>query len=272
MGVLTGERAAIDGLSCISFFEVRDLNLAPEPIYCSASKGGPVLAVGNDDWSAVAAAYSLQPPHLPGDTLTFTAVDRNGTGIQGPAIVERLILDWDVESAAQQSYVMMLAGNGAAVPGNYDVTDAAVPDSDTCRKLKAVIDDEDFSIRRARLTLLGGNPHYVDTSTSGNRKRAAGNKAAIVDLVAYFDDYTALPVKKSFVELKLEVPDDPDNTFWVVNYVLIQEVRTRVVLRPDGQGRGVLNEVRIRGVWSGFSAGEEGSLTAPDETAWWPTS
>lgn len=269
MGVLTGENGKIDGIPCLRHFRIVD-SATPATGYCSTSKNGPFAIAGNTDWRGMANAYGAVPAKTPGSTFEFGCTDGTTgyTTAAGGAIVDRVKVHWDVEAGDLLYHEIYFSGVLALTAGANTETDTSVPAPASAIGLQCNFGGSDFDIRKAVLDIACLNPDYNDSSTGGVTARLAGNYAASFEMLGFFSSYSALPTKNSVQTFTI---DATDTDTWDINYMIINDVSTDVVL-ADEQGRAVPNACSIKATWTGWSSAAtavRGYIIDPAETKIW---
>ncbi len=272
MGYLTGEQAAIDGVTCLRRFRVRS-SAVPAVGYCSASVGGPVVAKGNEDDVGVASAYGGQPTRLPGETFTFSGADRDGSGITGPAIVTKIEVNAQVEGAELLSHFVWFAQQGSGGSGwtfgSVSVTDSSTPAPASSKALAVKINGSDFNVRRYKFTLENKPAIMRDSGTGGFTGRAIGNYSGAFELLAWYSDHAALPTRGTFNNLFFETV--ANGAGWQMDNGYIEHVNPDVHVEgdpPEFRAKG--NTASITGIWSAYAGTVQGTVVAPDSTIWFP--
>jgi hypothetical protein len=272
---LTGEGGVMEAdgsaFACLRHFLV-GWSTVPGRGYCSRSAAGPIGAQGNEDWFVMGNGYGSEPTSLPGDTFTFKGADSGGSGHEGPAIMEKLRVIWDVEGADLIWWEVLAYGTGALVPkatAQISISDTGAPLPTNARGKSVWIDGTEHSIRRAVLDIMCLNAVHNDTDTNGYTGRSRGNFAAEFEIDLYFDDRSELPSEHGFVPLIIEAEDA---TTWNLTYVYIDKVQPKVDIEGDRDGRAVENHALVHGMWFGWNGGTvQGSIIAPSTTQIWPT-
>jgi hypothetical protein len=266
MGFETGERAAIDGITCLRSWKMEESGKPGGPVWCSASGGGPVGVVGNDDWQGVAVAVGHTPARLPGDAFTFTGDVGNGKGVSGSALCVGIGVNWNVEGAELIYHEIYFAGDGALTRGAYSEADAGTPNPVSAKGLYAAIDSVDFAIRQAKFVFESPPAEYNDSSTAGHTNRVVGPYRGSVVLRCYFDDFDDLPEENTFVTLALQVSVTQS---WLIDYIYVDKVLAVVeIAGPDGRAVGI--EATIQGTWFGYYGTAEGQIVTPAGVTLWP--
>lgn len=98
----------------------------------SASKKGTVVISGTCDWEGSFSTYSVSPPAVPGQKLTFTGftgADGTDTGgsISGPIIITSVSTTINIGTGEPVKWDVSFQGNGKPTIGTTEVLDTAIP-------------------------------------------------------------------------------------------------------------------------------------------------
>lgn len=271
MGVISGVKAAINGIPCLKEWRLSTTNdLATA--YCSASGGAPIVGAGNEDWSCVAFGYGVEPPVLPGDTFQFTGALRNGyqtdSGANG-AIVTKVIVHFPVASGKYFWYELHFASaNSTLVAGTGTIEDVSTPAPVSPVGMYLHFDDVGVPIINAKLTVENAVATYRDSSTGGDMGRKEGNYYCTWEADVYFDEFgtAEVPAAGSSADLKFFVTD---TTFWHVDIGVVRQRLRRVPIEGNEEtNQAEMCVLRVSGDWNSNVSG--GTIITPGLVTIWP--
>ena len=270
MGYVIGEGAAMDGFNCLTRFEVWDIGESAD-IVCTASAGGPIAVVGNDDWAGKAMGMGVAPYKYPGETFTFKYALSGEVGRSGSAIMQLARMKWEVEAGLPLEHEIEFRGTAAMSTHDDAVTDSGSPSGTSAKGLGVRIDDTLFSVRRMLLEVECKNPKINDTSTAGHTYRIRGKYEARFRIEAYYDDPDDLPARSTYKQLLFQTVTGADETTgWGVDYGFMDVVKDNIPVQSKADGEPEAVYALIAGHWSAYYGTTQGSITMPDGTQIWP--
>jgi len=269
MGFLTGEKASINGWSCLRRWRIQHTSPAVGGV-CSSSDGGPHLLAGNEDWKGVARGVNY-PTVDPGDTFEFNG--EIGSDVAGPstgengAIVDRVRLYWNVEAGEILFYDIWFSGaSGALTMGSGEGADGGAITPISTKDMQFYIEDSGdggkINIRSAWLEVAKQNAAYVDSGTSGLVARAAGTPTGRFWVDMYFSAMTELPSVGDHKEIRGYVDSD-ETLYYQLKYGLIEDVTPEIITETDQAGRPQGNHAIIQGTFSGWYGTTQGQIGTP---------
>ncbi len=274
MAVISGIGGAVDGVNTVRQWSVNQTGDL-QAYTASNTKQAVSRESGNSDWTGQYQSYGGIPVRMPTETFTFTGSIDAALGVVGPAIVESVTIEWDMEAASVISHTVNFASNGTLVRGAAVATDATVPDPHV--SLGTKIEESDFiavpayteiaDIRTISLTFSANNPSYASSSSGGFIKRQAGNLDVSMSYSLYLATFADLPAENAVVMFKLFV----DATlFWDLQCMVIQDLSD---LEVDIEGAGMVGAT-VNTMFTGYAdlAGTEteGKIEKPGAVAYWP--
>ena len=203
MGVLNGIGGVVDGDATIRSWTAELPDELVE-VYASNTQGGPLRLEGNKDWSGSYNGYGSIPNRLPGDFVTNLKLSLDGSiGIDGPAIVDRLEITWDLEGKLPIAYAVNFSGNGEPTLGAAVASDVTLPADEVLPSADTKIELADYdadvpswyeadNFRSATLAMWRINTTYINSSTAGAVKRLLGNFNASLSFAVHSDDFSKL--------------------------------------------------------------------------------
>lgn len=270
MGQITGLNAAIDGIPCISEFnlEIFDQDNA---VACSNTAGGVLRTSANKDWSGVVLGFGSLPPKLPGELFTFTGADSAGQGWVSEAsgaIVDRAVIFCNTKLSQLFYYYLFILGNGSLTPtGSLTITSSTIPNPDSVSGLGITIGSTAITdIGSWKLELIGNTAKPIwPGSASGWAKRGAGNIDAILTWEQYFNAVADVQVVNAVAEYK---PYVSASTFWDLKWMQVSKVPPKYVVRnAQNEPEYVVAECEAR--FTGYSGGVKGYIKKPGGATYW---
>jgi len=270
MGFLTGEKASINGWSCLRRWRIQHTSPAVGGV-CSSSDGGPHLLAGNEDWKGVARGVNY-PTVDPGDTFTFNG--EIGSDVAGPdsvasgAIVDRVRLYWNVEAGEILFYDIWFSGVGQTgaltMAGTTGSTDGGTISPVSTKDMQFYIDGK-INIRSAWLEVAKQNAMYVDSATAGRVGRVAGTPSGRFWVDMYFSTMGDLSSIGTFADVRGYV-NTAEDSYYQLQYGLIEDVTPEIITETDQAGRPQGNHAIIQGSFSGWSGSTQGQIVTPNST------
>lgn len=244
----------------------------------SATKGAKGRDKGNIDWRGRYAAYGPVPSVMPGDNFTFTGVigqTPTSKGVQGPAIVEAVNIDINVEQGGIINHVVEFAATGPIVRGNYSAADASIaePYSSIGTKVQIALPAAEHSwseltkVRSVNLRITSENNAFVDTSTDGHVSRKKGNINVELSIAVNMDDADSLPGVNLVRGYRLFIDA---TTFWEILWMMHGALSDFVVDREEARIVGCSLNSGLRVSEKIGSNWTSGSIKKPDGSTWWP--
>ncbi len=274
MAVLSGIGGAVDAIDTVRQWSVNQTGDL-QAYTASNTKQAVSRESGNSDWTGQYQAYGGIPDKMPTDTFTFTGSIDGTNGVVGPAIVESVTIEWDMEAGSVISHTVNFASNGTLVRGAAVGADATVPNPHVSLGTKIETSDalgtpaysEITDIRTVSITFSANNPSYASSSSGGFVKRQAGNLDVSVSYSCYLDDFSDLPAENEVRMYKVYVDS---SLFWDLQFMVIQDLSDMEV---DIEGAGMVGAT-VNAFFTGFADVEgtetEGQIDKPGATAYWP--
>lgn len=267
MPAVSGLQGAVNGQNTVSRWSVSKEGDA-KPYAASNTKGGIARVAGNKDWTGDFDQYGHTPGVFPGAAITFNGYGPEG--ISGPAVVESISVDCDIEGGEIIKSKVTFGGNGAYSEHSTPVTDATTPNppSSIGCKLQTDADDDgtyvdQTDVRTWSLEVTCDLKAYNSSDTAGQTKRLAGNIDASGAWTVYCDDISDLPDEGDVIPIRLFVNA---TQYWDIEFAHIDSVK------PDTDiESGDLIGAEISWSFAGYHSGTEGTITAPGAgSAAWP--
>jgi len=291
MGLITGYKAAIDGMTCLERFKIVTRGM-DNAVACSSSNGAVVRSDTNRDWFGVAAGFGYLPPVLPGATFQFMGGAQNGQGwtsqgVGGAAndtstICDRVRIFCHPQESELLYWHLYFSGNGSLTPG-----------AESAEAVTSLATTPPCSIDLG--ITIGGTPvaniGYWDLEIKGNTtdpiwpsgrggwpSRSRGNIDAMITWRQFFDTVDELPDMLTpsdlFQTYQLFVQNSPQAKYWEIQCArLLDEPVDYVVRNKENKPEYVVVENR-----AGFSACDNSSPTpvmghiiTPDGVTYWPS-
>ena len=281
MSVISGFGGAVDTINTVREWSVSSTADIQRYVASGSKKGSSRLA-GNKDWSGSYTAYGAIPVKKPGDSFTFTGSLDGTNGVTGTAMVDEVVITWDIEAGGIISHEVSFSSNGALTLGAAAATDATVPDPPTAIGTK--IDESDplvtpsFSeipdIRTITLTLTRNNQAYVSSGTAGETKRVMGPLDMTVSFSRYEGDPANLIAVNTVKHLKLFVDTsdavEANWTYWELKWVRFGEASDVNCDVEDGALVGATQNASMEGFTEDDASVKEGVIIDPNDVTWWP--
>jgi len=278
MAVLTGIGGVVEGKSAVTKWQVTH-SADVQSLVASNTQGMAVTLAGNEDWSGSYEAYGATPAALPGESMSFAGSIDGTTGVQGTAIVDSVVITFDIEGGLPIKHVVNFSANGALTIGAdvvaADTTLAAMLSSIGTTVELGTSADPPISyaamsdVRTVTITITSDNKSYISSSTSGSTNRLAGNLSAEISVSVYEDDFSDLPVLNAYHGLKVVLPD-ATSTFWEFIWVQVMETSDLVVDRETADMIGATVKFNFSGyqeVVAGTMA--DGKIDKPGASNFW---
>ena len=203
MGEINGIGGVVDGEATIRSWtaELSDELVA---VIASNTQGGPHRIDGNEDWSGSYNGFGSIPNRLPGDFIANLKLSLDGSvGIDGPAIVDRVEVVWDIENKQPIAYVTSFSGNGTPALGVAVAADTTKPADQVLPSAGTKIELADYDpdtpsylaiegFRSATLAMWRDNTSYVNSGTAESVKRLKGNFDASLVFAVHTHDFDKL--------------------------------------------------------------------------------
>jgi hypothetical protein len=269
--ILTGKKAAIDGVSCATEWGCA---AQAEDVFaiCSASDGAPVRAVGNEDWSVYWEAYGSTPAKLPGALFTFTGATETGggaTSIANGAIVKQIRVDWPVSTGAFVHHrVDGECAEGALTFGASTATDVNIPNPLSAKQLYATFGGVDIThVTDMVFAAQCKNADSIDSSSAGIRNRKKGNYDAVAVVRVNVEAFASLPVTNTIGILA--IGKGTAVTPWTVHWMKLMNIKPVVDIEGnDGKPKVVGADLQF--AFTGYNGGVKGFITTPLGGTLWP--
>lgn len=264
--LITGVKAAIDGLQCIRRFKIM-LTAVDTKAACSASNGAVFRGVGNKDWVGIVDGYGI-PTKNPGDKFTFTGSDRDGSGWSSSAdgaIVSRVKVVAPVITGRYSFYRMWIAANGPLTPGAYAASDSSTPNpvsaSDASLSLAT------GELEAFELDLIGNltRPAYL-SGNSGWPRRDLGNVDAELKYSQKLTDAGGLPAINSYQSITATLKT---GSAYTLQWMQILGVEPDYPIEGSDPGVPEYVSAEVTARFSAYYNGAAGTITTPNG-AWWP--
>lgn len=276
MSVISGFGGAVDTIATVREWSVSSTADIQRYVASGSKKGSSRLA-GNKDWSGSYMAYGAIPAKKPGDSFTFTGSLDGTNGVTGTAMVDEVVITWDIEGGGIISHEVSFSSNGALTLGTAAATDATVPAPPTAIGTKIEESDaiatpafsEITDIRTITLTLTRSNQAYVSSATAGETQRVMGPLDATVSFSLYEGDPANLIAVNAVKHLKLYV----DATkFWELKWVRFGEASDIQCDVEDGALVGATQNASMEGFTDVAGTATEGYIKDPSVSpvTWWP--
>lgn len=251
MGEINGIGGVVDGEATIRSWtaELSDELVA---IFASNTRGGPHTIDGNEDWSGSYNGFGSIPNRLPGSFINNLKLSLNGSvGIDGPAIVDRVEVVWDLEGKQPIAYTTSFSGNGAPTLGVAVATDVTKPADKVLPSKGTKIEIADFvpdtpsyavveGLRTATLAMWRDNTTYVNGGTAGAVKRLKGNFNASLAFAVHTHDFSKLaaalstPARGKNMGVKVYTTS---TLFWLLEWMKLRNLSD---LLCDREGAGMI--------------------------------
>uniref|UniRef100_A0A6M3K8M7 Uncharacterized protein n=2 Tax=viral metagenome TaxID=1070528 RepID=A0A6M3K8M7_9ZZZZ len=263
--VISGINCEVDGVSSMSGWKIRMLNMPPE-FATSDAPGGMGRAAGNFDWRGVYRAYGHTPLHWPGDSIAFKGDTDASYGVSATGIVDRMTITCPIEPGGLIDTVVEFSNNDAAglVNGAAAATAGATPAIFSAVTRKIAWSGTDVSARNWRLVLTARNRPYVDTDTDGWVMRTPGNMDGQFEYSVYDNAAANLPARGSIAVAQFYVTA---STYWELTWGIIERVDDW-----GGDHEGAENVFgNVFGFWTAQSGTSIGTIKNPAGATKWPT-
>jgi len=268
---ITGKRAAIDGIHCISRFSLQHNGLDTVAA-CSATNGAVLRGTGNLDWLVTVTGYGL-PPKYPGETFTFTGSDRNGQGWQSGAsggIMDTVKVICPIGTGRHILWQGLIRATGSLAKGAYQATDSATPNPLSAKGLSFLRDGETvYGVDGWSLEIKGNltAPKWP-SHMGGWPVRDHGNIDAVLEWSQTFDAMSQLPDVNSFYEMR---PYVDGTRYFDLKWMQVLEEPVKYEIEGNPPGRAEYVEMAdCKAYFSGYKDGAAGYLKKPGGTAYWP--
>jgi hypothetical protein len=218
---------------------------------------------------------------MPGDAFSFqgytapTADTWGGVGniVQGTAIIDQIVINWNWETGAILQYTANFSANGSLNwTGSGSYTDATDPEAPSvldvlCPALSPGSGSGGGSlgdIASASLTITADNQPYVNCNTAGWTRRKMGPVDWTLAMVFDDDDPISNFAINNLEEILLYV-DDTD--YWTLKWGITRDFTNLTVDRETG----AIIRYTANFDMAGYNENDaEGEVLRPGDVAWWP--
>lgn len=283
MSVVAGINGAVDTINTVGKWNVSS-SADIQAIIASNTKAGRVRLAGNRDWNGGYQVYGHTPIKVPGDLFTFTGkMDTKAgptvIGVEGPAIVDQVVLTIDLEAGLAIALETAFSANG---PLTYldditDFSDTTIPNPPSSIGTKLQLAEaiatpvftEVTDFRTAILTLTRDNQAYLSAATAGDTKRLLGNFDCALAYTIYEGDPTKYVQPNAIKHAKLFVNA---TEFWELKWVRYGDVSDVEVNVETGTIIGATMNAAMHGFAEipAGSAAVEGYIKNPAAATIWP--
>lgn len=274
MTVISGIGGAVNGIPCIRTWEGTVSNDLQEAV-SSCSDGAVQRITGNEDWSGTFSQYATDPISMPGDLITFAGSIEGTVGVTGPAIVDQLDINVDIEGGTPIELETSFSSDGAVTVGASIGVDATIdiPEGSKLRKIEVAIDlaipvyVEIPDVSSFNLSLISTNTAYVSSTTVGKTRRIAGNKDCTGSFSQLINDFADMLQPGDVVLLRLFVTA---TEYWQITYARIVDLSNLQVDREGATPVGGTVNFAFSGIEIVTATPTKGTIIQPDLTVWWP--
>jgi len=270
MGVITGEGAKVDSFTCLERFEIIETG-EDNAVSCSSAGGAVVRGDTNRDWTGTANGFGHTPPKMPGEKFQFTGIDREGQGYQSDvdgAIVDALRIFCNLQQSKLFFWQMWFSAAGALTPGEYEVSDTAIPNPSpsVLRKMKRGTPDV-VGVSYWDLLLFRNNAAPLWTGESRYPNRDRGHLDATITWVQAYDTASLLPTVGTPEVYKLYVTE---TLFWEVDWAQVLRIPRRYVIRNEANETEYVEARMCQAKFTAYKDGVAGKILRPDASRVWP--
>ncbi len=274
MGVISGIAGAVNGVSGMRNWSIMT-SAEVQAYIASHTAGGTGRQIGNTDWSGSYGCYGHTPASLPGAALSFVGSIDGTNGAAGTAIVDSCDIECDIEASGLLSHTVNFSGNGALTLGAGVAADATTAIPGTAIGCKAAFGTlvaepvwtDIVDVRNWKLSLSAANQEYVNSGTSGQKRRTAGNIDATISIAVHVDDLADLPVLNAIHAVRLYVSA---TLYWEILWGIVGEASD---IQIDREGAAIVGAT-INLPWTGIAtiaaAATKGSIKTPAGATFWP--
>ncbi len=264
MGVISGISGLVDGRSAVREWKIREIQRSAAWVD-SITRAGVARACGIKDWRGYFLGTGHTPVTFPGQTLTFTGSVDGTLGVSGPAICDRIVVTWDIETGEVITYRVDFSGNGTFSKGAAAATDTATPVFKCSTGMYVAIDgSRQTDIRYMRLVIIAANRPYVSSDTAGQVNRTPGNIDAACTYRLYQDTPANLSALATPGILRFYVTA---STYWELKWMVLEEIDDYGADREGAENVGAT----IKGAFSAYVGTTVGTIISPSTTQKWPT-
>lgn len=276
MSVISGFGGAVDTIPTVRGWSVTSTSDITRYVASGSKKGASRIA-GNRDWNGQYTAYGGIPAKKPGDIFTFTGSLDAVNGVEGSAMVEEVVINWDIEAGGIISHEVTFSSNGVLTLGAAVATDATVPAPlpavgtkiEEALAIATPVFTEITDIRTITLTISRNNPSYASSSTAGDTKRVMGTLDMSISFGVYEGDPADLIAVNGVRHLKVYI--DATN-FWELKWVRFGEASDVDCDIEDGGLVSATMNAEMEGFTDVAGTATEGYIKDPTATpvTWWP--
>jgi len=279
MSELSGLLGMVNGEKTVRNWRISET--ASLPPYAASNTHGIVGHVrANRDWSGSFELYGDLPAVLPAENFTFLGSIDGAKGVSGPAIVDEVVINYDIEGGAPVSCTVNFSGNGALlVNQTAALSDTDLPTIyagiDTSLEL-ATMGASDWNtaaapahLRTMSLTLSASNVSYASSDTEGWIKRKRGNITVSFSYSVYAEDEELANYVAANTLCKVELFSNAARS-WILEGCLMESISDVVV---DIEGPAMVGFTQAGKFCAHFlknSTWTEGEIIAPDASTYWP--
>lgn len=276
MSVISGKDGAVNGHANVKNWRI-SYKAETQAYGASGMSGGTSRLAGNKDWSGSFEALGHTPTVVVGDSFTFTGSFDGSKGATGPAIVESITIDCDIEGGGIIGHTVEFSANGDLVLGAAAATDSVVPDPPTAIGAKVALATPSATpsftdipdVRKWSLTMRATNPSYVSSDTAGQTKRVQGRFDCDLSIDVYTDDFAdaTLPEVNDVKHVRLFVSS---SIYWDIKWARFGEVsNVECDIESHNPVAGTLNAA-MDGHTDIAGTQTVGAVINPSTTAVWP--
>ena len=275
MAVHGGKHALVNGKPSVRTWSISDSH-TPAKGVASNTKNGTLRRPGVMDWSGSYGAYGATPIVMPGDAFSFigyTAPDDDVSGIgqtyEGNAIVDNVVISWNWANGEMLSHVVNFAGDLQLTHTSGIYVDDSLPEAlSVCgTKLEYDLDNTGYveldNILSMQLTLSCALQTYVNSSTACWTGRKAGPIDWTLAITQQDNIRAEIFDKGDRCKWKLFIDD---TKFWELIW---GQVRDFSGITCDRETGAILQR-SINVDMDCHDGTDDGSVTNPLGTVWWP--
>lgn len=199
-GPRSGKHGAVNGVPVTRNWTLNILN-ALERRYHSASRGGPDVDLGIEDWNGILEGFGGFPPFFPGDIVALILFTGPSTGVLGAtgdtytgfAIIDSLTVNWNWQPNNSLNWSASFSADGCLTEVEGEELDVSAVCLDRMCSVLPFIDDdicgspgsyaEWANVESATLTITSANQMVVNSSTDCCTFRIPGNIDWTLDIV-----------------------------------------------------------------------------------------
>ena len=274
MAVISGIGGAVNGIPCVRSWEASVSEDVQEAV-SSCSDGAVQRITGNEDWSGTFTQFATDPVSMPGNLITFAGSIEGTVGVTGPAIVDQVDVNVDIEGGTPIELETSFSSDGAVTVGASVGVDSsvAVPEGSKLRKIEVAINIDTPvyvaipDVTSFNLSLVSTNTSYVSSTTAGATRRIPGNKDTTGSFAQLTGDFASMLQPGDIVLLRLFVTA---TEFWQLTYVRIIDLSNLQVDREGATPVGGTVNFAFSGIEVVSASPTKGTIIQPDTTVWWP--